>query len=88
VVTTWAAPRRPSKLSECQLRAFAKGGSIDTPGFHAVCAPAGMLFDDRWVYFSLIINWPSPMETDPKTVAAFLAAGSKALTLVKEALSR
>jgi beta-lactamase class A len=70
------------------VSAFAKGGSIDTPGFHAVCAPGGMLFDDRWVYFSLIINWPSPLETDPKTVAAFLAAGSKALTLVKDALSR
>jgi beta-lactamase class A len=70
------------------VSAFAKGGSIDTPGFHAVCAPGGMLFDDRWVYFSLIINWPSPLETDPKTVAAFLAAGSTALTLVKEALSR
>jgi beta-lactamase class A len=69
------------------VSAFAKGGSIDTPGFHAICAPGGMLFDDRWVYFSLIINWPSPLETDPKTVAAFVAAGSKALTLVKDALS-
>jgi beta-lactamase class A len=70
------------------VSAFAKGGSIDTPGFHAVCAPGGMLFDDRWVYFSLILNWPSPLETDPKTVTAFTAAGSQAMKLVKDALAR
>ena len=70
------------------VTAFAKGGSIDTPGFHAVCAPGAMLFDDRWVYFAMIINWPSPLETDPATLAAFAAAGSQALTLVKDALSR
>ena len=33
------------------------------------------------------INWSAPLETDPKTVAAFLDAGSRALTLVKDALS-
>jgi beta-lactamase class A len=70
------------------VSAFAKGGSIDTPGFHAVCAPGGMLFDDRWVYFSFIINWTARAASDPKTVAEFLAAGSRALTLVKDALSR
>jgi beta-lactamase class A len=70
------------------VTAFAKGGSIDTPGFHAVCAPGAMLFDNRWVYFALIINWFSPKESDPATVARFLKAGSQALTLVKSALSR
>ena len=32
------------------VSAFAKGGSIDVPGFHAVCVAGGMFFDDRWVY--------------------------------------
>jgi beta-lactamase class A len=69
------------------VSAFVKGGSIDVKGFHAVCAPGAMLFDDRWVYFCLTINWNAEAETDPTTVSAFAAAGSRALTLVKEALS-
>jgi hypothetical protein len=39
------------------VSAFLKGGSIDVPGFHALCVPRGMFFDDRWVYFCLTINW-------------------------------
>ena len=69
------------------VSAFVKGGSIDVPGFHAVCAPGGMLFDDRWVYFCLTINWYAKAETDVETASAFAAAGSRALTVVKGALS-
>ncbi len=69
------------------VSAFVKGGSIDVPGFHALCVPGGMLFDDRWVYFCLTINWPAAAETDPKTVAAFAAACSQALAMAKQALS-
>src|ERR1700760_2144404 len=50
--------------------AFVKGGSIDTPGFHAVCLPGGMLFENRWVFFSIALNWDSPAATDPDTVNA------------------
>ncbi len=69
------------------VSAFVKGGSIDVAGFHALCVPGGMLFDDRWVYFCLTINWNAAAETDPKTVAAFAAACSQALALTKQALS-
>jgi beta-lactamase class A len=69
------------------VSAFVKGGSIDVPGFHALCVPGGMLFDNRWVYFCLTINWTSAAETDPATVQAFAAASSRALALVKEGLS-
>jgi beta-lactamase class A len=69
------------------VSAFVKGGSIDVAGFHAICAPGAMLFDGRWVYFCLTINWSAKAEADPDTVKAFAAAGSRALTLVKEALS-
>ena len=69
------------------VSAFCKGGSIDVAAFHAVCAPGGMLFDDCWVYFCLTINWYAKAETDVDTVKAFAAAGSRALALVKEALS-
>jgi beta-lactamase class A len=69
------------------VSAFVKGGSIDVSGYHAVCVPGGMLFDGRWVYFCLMINWYAKAETDVDTVNAFIAAGSRALTMVKEALS-
>ena len=42
------------------VSAFAKGGSIDVPGFHAVCAAGGLFFDDVWVYFCFTINRDAP----------------------------
>jgi beta-lactamase class A len=69
------------------VSAFVKGGQIDVPGFHALCAPGGMFFDNRWVFFCLTINWFAPAGTDPATVGAYLAASSNALQIVKNALS-
>ena len=69
------------------VSAFTKGGSIDVPGFHALCVPGGMFFADRWVYFCLTINWTAAAETDPATVQAFAGAASQALQLVKDTLS-
>jgi beta-lactamase class A len=69
------------------VSAFCKGGSIDVAGFHAVCAPGGMFFDERWVYFCMTINWFAKAENDADTVKAFAATGSRALSMVKEALS-
>jgi beta-lactamase class A len=69
------------------VSAFCKGGSIDVAGFHAVCAPGGMLFDGRWVYFCLTFNWYAKAVTDAATANAFAAAGSRALVMVKDALS-
>lgn len=67
--------------------AFVKGGSIDVPGFHALCVPGGMLIGDRWVFFAFILNWRSPAETDPKTVAEFAGGVSRAMQIVKEKLT-
>jgi beta-lactamase class A len=67
--------------------AFCKGGSIDVPGFHALCAPGGMLFEDRWVYFAFIYNWHAAAETDPKTASDFVKAASQSMTIAKDALA-
>jgi beta-lactamase class A len=69
------------------VSAFVKGGSIDVPGFHAVCVPGGMFFDDRWVYFCLTFNWYAKAETDVNAFKEFVAAASRALALVKDGLS-
>jgi beta-lactamase class A len=70
------------------VSAFAKGGSIDIPGFHAVCGAGGMFFDDIWVYFCFTINWTAAEQFDRATVAAWAEASSRALQIVKDALSR
>jgi beta-lactamase class A len=67
---------------------FAKGGSIDVPGFHCISLPGAMAFDDRWVYFAITINWNSPALADPATVNAFANGVSETLKLLKVALSR
>ena len=69
------------------VSAFMKGGSIDVPGYHAVCVPGGIFFDGRWVYFCMTLNWTAAAETDPATVGAFVTACSRALAMVKEAMS-
>ncbi len=69
------------------VSAFVKGGSIDIPGFHAICAPGGLFFNNRWVFFSFTLNWTAPGETDPATVAAWASAVHQALQIVITTLS-
>jgi beta-lactamase class A len=66
--------------------AYAKGGSIDVPGFHALCAAGGMTFSGRWVYFTITLNWDAPALTDPDTVHAWAGATANALKLVYDSL--
>jgi beta-lactamase class A len=66
---------------------FGKGGSFDLPGFHALCAPGAMFFDDVWVYFAFILNWPGEEPSDPATFHAFINASGEALQLIKDSLA-
>lgn len=68
------------------VTAFAKGGSIDVPGFHTLCIPGAIYFSGRWVYFAAIINWYAPAQNDPATVNRYLAAVRNALAQMHEAL--
>jgi beta-lactamase class A len=70
------------------VTAFAKGGSIDVIGYHALCIPGAMFFSGRWVYFSTVINWNAPELLDPATVLAFVAVVRQILQLVKDRLSK
>jgi beta-lactamase class A len=62
--------------------AFAKGGSIDVPGFHTLCVPGAMYFSGRWVYFAAIINWYAKEETDPAVVSRYTVAARNAFEQV------
>jgi beta-lactamase class A len=67
--------------------AFSKGGSIDVPGYHAVCAPGALFFSDRWVYFAFALNWNASALSDPDTVNALAVIVNQILTVVKQRLS-
>jgi len=69
------------------VSSFGKGGGFDVPGFHALCAPGALFFDEVWVYFAFILNWTAADASDPATRAAFLDATAKALQLVKDSLA-
>ena len=68
------------------VSAFMKGGSIDAEPSHALCLAGGLFFAERWVYFTTMINWGKPVETDPETVNAFAAAVKNAFNLLVQEL--
>ncbi len=67
--------------------AYAKGGSIDVPGFHAVCIPGALFFNGRWVYFAGTLNWTAAGTTDAPTAARFVAFMRDVLALVYAGLT-
>ncbi|MGY0782136.1 serine hydrolase [Azospirillum argentinense] len=67
--------------------AFAKGGSIDVPGHHALCVAGGMFAHGRWLYYTAIVNWTASGVTDPSTVGSVVIAARQAFTLATEALA-
>ena len=69
------------------ISAFAKGGSIDVPGAHALCIPGGLKAGSRWIYFAAILNWAAPGPSDPATADRFVAAVRDALQLALDRLT-
>jgi beta-lactamase class A len=69
------------------VSAFGKGGNFDVHQEHALSFAGGMYVPDRWVYFSLIINW-TDAEAGPasEVQAPFVAAGRTIFTLVRDRL--
>ena len=69
------------------VSAFGKGGSFALNQEYALSFAGGMYVPDRWVYFSLIINW-TDAEAGPLTEVQppFVAAGRTIFTLVRDRL--
>jgi beta-lactamase class A len=66
---------------------FGKAGYADAPGTHARSIAGGVYFPDRWVYFSMILNWDAEQLDDPETVKAFFGAIRSSIALLQERLS-
>ena len=70
------------------VNAFGKAGYADVAGAHARSIAGGVYFPDRWVYFSIVLNWDAPEADDPKTVRALFGAIRNSIELVQQRLNR
>ncbi len=59
--------------------AYAKGGSIDWEGFHAVCAPGQMVVNGTPVTFCFTVNWTGPDSSVPEVLSEFAASVAEML---------
>jgi beta-lactamase class A len=70
------------------LSVFGKAGYADVPGAHARSIAGAVYFPNRWVYFSMVLNWDAEQADDPETVEAFYGAIHKTIVLLQRSLSR
>lgn len=68
------------------MSVFGKAGYADGPGTHARSIAGGVYFPDRWVYFSMILNWDAAEGEDPVTVEKFYTAIRRSMALLQETL--
>jgi hypothetical protein len=67
------------------VSAFLKGGSLDFGGTGVLSVAGGMYLPDRWVYYSLIINWTDAEAGSSAEVQdAYAAAAHTIFTLVRD----
>jgi beta-lactamase class A len=69
------------------LSVFGKAGYADTKGAHARSIAGAVYFPDRWVYFSMVLNWDAEEENDPETVKAFYGAIHKSIEVLQRGLA-
>ena len=76
-----------ARMMPLGVSAFGKGGSFELNQERALSFAGGMYVPDRWVYFSLIINW-TDAEAGPlaEVEPQFVAAGRTIFTLVRDRL--
>jgi beta-lactamase class A len=69
------------------MSVFGKAGYADIPDEHARSIAGAVYFPDRWVYFSMVLNWDAEQAEDPITAKAFYAAIRKSIVLLQQRLS-
>ncbi|MDQ2844680.1 MAG: class A beta-lactamase-related serine hydrolase [Acidobacteriota bacterium] len=68
------------------MSVFGKAGYVDIAGAHARSIAGGVYFPNRWVYFSMVLNWDAEQGDDPETVKAFYGAIHKSIALLERRL--
>jgi beta-lactamase class A len=71
------------------VNGFGKGGSIDFEGSHVLNFAGGLYVPNRWVYFTLFLNWTDDEGGDTGVVTeAYLSAAQTIFTLIRDRLTR
>lgn len=71
------------------VSAFLKGGSLDYGGANALSVAGGMYVPDRWVYYSLIINWTDAEGgSTSEVMVSYITAARTIFTLLRDRLGR
>jgi beta-lactamase class A len=65
---------------------YMKGGSLDAESEHALSIAGGAFIPERWVYFSLIVNWKADTADAGPVLGQFADACKTVFTAVKERL--
>jgi beta-lactamase class A len=68
------------------LSVFGKAGYADISGAHARSIAGAVYFPNRWVYFSMMLNWDAEEDKDSQTVDAFYSAIRKSISLLQQHL--
>ena len=68
------------------MSVFGKAGYADIAGAHARSIAGGVYFPNRWVYFSMVLNWDAEKDNDPVTVRAFYTAIHDSMALLRQRL--
>ena len=68
------------------MSVFGKAGYADIQGAHARSIAGGVYFPNRWVYFSMVLNWDAEQGADPETVKAFYVAIHNSIALLQRRL--
>jgi len=69
------------------IKAYAKGGSIDWQDFHALCVPGQMIVESIPVTFCFTLNWTGSDSGVPAVAAAYQAAVAAILASVAKKVS-
>ena len=69
------------------LSVFGKAGYADITDAHARSIAGAVYFPNRWVYFSMVLNWDAEQANDPETAKAFYGAIHKSIVLLQRRLS-
>jgi beta-lactamase class A len=68
------------------LSVFGKAGYADIAGAHARSIAGAVYFPNRWVYFSMALNWDAEQADDLETVKAFYGAIHESIALLQQRL--
>ena len=83
-----ALPPAPSKTMPLGINDFLKGGRIDFQPEYALSRAGGLWVPNRWVYYSMMINWTEAEGALAEVTESWIMTVRKIYTLVRDGLGQ